>query len=396
MSNLPHELLDHIVDLLHDNQTPLRNCCLVSKSWVARTRRHLFAEVVFQTMMSLESWKKTFPDPSTSPARYVKALSIGYPQVVTAPDAEAGRWMAAFSRVECLELGGQNLHARGWEVAFVLFHGFSPVVKSIRMKWSSLPFLRFLYLILTFPLLEDLAMINCHNEPPIDGDYSDWSSTVVQSPSSPTFTGSLELLLRGGMGLIADRLLSLPNGICFRKLTLSWFREEDVSLTVALVERCSRTLESLDISCNSCGTSTGHLCLYTDNLLLFLGQSRSSFNLSKATKLSDAVFRLGSLNVEWVILALQTAGDEHQDLRRISIDVPSYLTRIHPDIRAAIGEGTFGQWLDLDSLLVHLWESRSIRPSVIRTWTGGNQAVGDCIGSLLPEMMKRGMIDLVE
>ena len=52
MSNLPCEILDHIVDLLHDSQTPLRNCCLVSKPWVARTRRHLFAEVEFQTAES--------------------------------------------------------------------------------------------------------------------------------------------------------------------------------------------------------------------------------------------------------------------------------------------------------------------------------------------------------
>jgi len=262
MSNLPRELLDHIVDLLHGSKTPLRNCSLVSKSWVARTRTHLFAEVHFQTTESLESWKKTFPDPSTSPARYAKALSVGCPRVVTAADGDSGRWIAAFSRVERLELGGRELHARGWEVAFALFYGFSPAVKSIHMRWSSLPFSRFLYLILTFPLLEDVTMINCHDGPPTDGDHSDWLSTADQSQNLPMFTGSLELLLRGGMGLIVDRLLSLPNGIHFRKLILSWFCEEDVSLTMALVEKCSPTLESLDVSCNSCGTFTGHLGLH--------------------------------------------------------------------------------------------------------------------------------------
>jgi len=256
MSNLPQELLDHIVDLLHGSQTPLRNCSLVSKSWVARTRTHLFSEVHFQTTENLESWKKTFPDPSTSPARYAKALSVGHPRVVTG--ADAGRWIAAFSRVERLELGGRELNARGWEVAFALFHKFSPVVKSIRMRWSSLPFSRFLYIILAFPLLEDVTMINCHNEALIDGDDFEWWSTLVQSPNIPTFAGSLELLLREGMGLITDRFLSLPNGIRFRKLALSWFREEDVSSTMALVEKCSPTLESLDVSCNSCGTFTGH------------------------------------------------------------------------------------------------------------------------------------------
>jgi len=146
MSNLPCEMLDHIVDLLHDSQTygqvplELRNCCLVSKSWVPRTRRHLFANIYFDTAKNLESWKRTFPGPSISPACYAKRLCIGRPQVVTAEGAEAGGWIASFSSVEHLELGGQDTQARGWEVAFALFHRFSPVVKSIRMNASILPF----------------------------------------------------------------------------------------------------------------------------------------------------------------------------------------------------------------------------------------------------------------
>jgi len=266
MSDLPCELLDHIVDLLHGSQTPLKSCCLVSKSWVARTRRHLFAEVHFQTTKSLESWKKAFPDPSTSPGCYAKALFIGCPQVVTAVGADAGAedgsWIGSFSAVERLELGGRDLHARGWEVAFVLFYAFSPVIKSIRVKFSSLPFSRFLHLVLALPLLEDLTMINCHDVPPIGGDYSDGSSTAVLPRSLPRFTGSLELRLREGMRLVVDRLLSLPSGIHFQKLILSWFREEDVSLTTALVERCSRTLEYLEVTCNLRGTFPGHLNLH--------------------------------------------------------------------------------------------------------------------------------------
>lgn len=252
MCNLPCELLDHVVDLLHDSQTSLKNCCLVSKSWVARTRRHLFAEVHFHTTKSLESWKKMFPDPSTSPACYAKALFIGCPQVFTAAgvEAEAVGWMGSFSGVERLELGGRDLHGLGWEAGFVLFQALLPVVKSLHVKFSSFSFSHFLHLVLTFPLLEDLIMINCHDKQPIHGDYSNGSPTVVRPSSPPTFTGTLWLFLRGGMGPIVDRLLSLPSGIHFRKLTLSWFREEDVSLTAGLVENCSRTLESLDINCN--------------------------------------------------------------------------------------------------------------------------------------------------
>ena len=267
MPNLPCELLDHIVDLLYDGQafghTPLglENCCLVSKSWIPRTRRHLFAKIRFRTVKSLESWMKTFPDPSISPACYTKLLWIGCPQAVMTEGAEAGGWIASFSNVEHLELGGHNVHARGWEVAFALFYGFSPVITSLRMKMVPLTFPRFFDLVLSFPLLEDLDMIDC-SDVPIDDDGNSEvlsMSTAVQSSSLPMFTGSLNLYLKGGMGPIVRRLLALVDGVHFRKLSLSWTSEEDIPLTMALMERCSRTLEYLYISCGLPGTSTRHL-----------------------------------------------------------------------------------------------------------------------------------------
>jgi hypothetical protein len=57
------------------------------------------------------------------------------------------------------------------------------------------------------------------------------------------------------MELITRRLLSLPGGIHFRKLTLTWSDEQDLSLAMALVEKCSHTLESLNVTCNPLGTS---------------------------------------------------------------------------------------------------------------------------------------------
>ena len=59
--DLPPELLDHIVDFLHDNQTALRNCCLVSKSWIPRARKYLFAAIEFHREETLKSWRETFP-----------------------------------------------------------------------------------------------------------------------------------------------------------------------------------------------------------------------------------------------------------------------------------------------------------------------------------------------
>ena len=77
MSSLPPEILGSIFDHLHDNSATLKTCCIVPKSWVHRTRRHLFAHIQFCPSLSpTELWKKTFPDPSNSPAHYTRSLSI--------------------------------------------------------------------------------------------------------------------------------------------------------------------------------------------------------------------------------------------------------------------------------------------------------------------------------
>jgi hypothetical protein len=94
------------------------------------------------------------------------------------------------------------------------------------------------------------------------GDGSDELPIAAQPSSPPVFTGSLELCLRGGMNPITRRLLSLPGGIHFRKLTLTQFHKDDLSMIVGLVEGCSHTLESLDITWCFFGKSIQHLRPY--------------------------------------------------------------------------------------------------------------------------------------
>ena len=95
---LPEELLDHIADSHLQGLEVFRNCCLVSKSWVPRTRRQLFAEINFATIEELRSWKENFPDPSTSPAQYANTLFFRCLQVAGA-NVETGDWITGFSRV---------------------------------------------------------------------------------------------------------------------------------------------------------------------------------------------------------------------------------------------------------------------------------------------------------
>ena len=249
---LPPETLDSIVDLLQGDQNALEKCCLISKSWVPRSRRNLFANVTFRAAKDLESWKTMFPNPSTSPAHYAKTLVIEPPHIVTAADTEEGGWVRGFSNVVELEV---NEEPRKWsyhsesDVSLLPFHGLSPGMKSLRLQFIVIPSSRVFELILSFPLLEDLSL-SARDASTDNGGDSNWPPTTDHPSGSPLFTGSLELALMGGMGYITPWLLSLPGGIHFQKLTLTWLHIGDPSWTMKLVKKCFRTLETLDITSN--------------------------------------------------------------------------------------------------------------------------------------------------
>ena len=244
---LPAELLDHVVEDLRSTNDALKNCCLVSKSWIPRTRQHLFCSVDLSTVAILQSWKQTFPNPSTSPAYYTKLLVIRCPQVVTVVDAEDGGWLSAFYRVECLVIVIPIVGEL--KISLAPFHGLSPVTKSLRVVLAAFqpqpsPS-RVFDFICSFPLLEDLSVDACERFANPDG--SDGQQTPVQIPNPPKFSGLLELSLAGGLNPFICRFLSLPSDLHFRILTLTCVNEGDISLVAAMVGKCCHTLEYLRI-----------------------------------------------------------------------------------------------------------------------------------------------------
>jgi hypothetical protein len=98
---------------------------------------------------------------------------------------------------------------------------------------------------------------------------------------------------------------------------------------------------------------------HNDNLLLFLVKPRSaSIDLSNTTKLKEVAFQPISRSVNWIPATLRTAS-KLQDLREISIHLPYYVTTTDAgaDVREAIEEEDWEEWLDLDRLLAQFWES---------------------------------------
>ena len=191
-----------------------------------------------------------FPNPSTSPACYAKTLVIRCPQVVTVADAEDGGWLSAFSRVECLAIVIPRIAGvREPTISLAPFHGLSPVIKSLRVVLAAFqpqpsPS-RVFDFICSFPLLEDLSVeaYECFADPNgFDGQH-----TPAQAPNPPKFSGLLELSLAIGLNPFICRLLSLPNDLHFRILTLKCVNEGDISLVAAMVDKCCHTLEYLRI-----------------------------------------------------------------------------------------------------------------------------------------------------
>ena len=132
----------------------------------------------------------------------------------------------------------------------------------------------------------------------------------------------------------------------------------------------------------------------TDISLLFPAEP-AVLDLSRLRKLQDVAFQVTTLRVGWITTAIQTTMPNHQELVKISIRVPYFPSVFNVD--AIKNSAIYGEWLALDRLLVRFWESRSTPPKVI--CTGWNKAKQDMRGFtryLLPELMRRGMLDLVE
>lgn len=235
----PSKIFDLIVDHLHDERTTLNACCLVSKSWVPRTRRHLFSRVQFNAFeSSIESWMEAFPDPLNSPAHYTHELSVSSDRAVNVARLNTLSWIRAFRGIESLVV--ETAKWDDSQVSLVPLHGLSPTLKSITITHiqNSVPLSDVFGLVCSFPYLEDLTLVSTAD----DGSTDEWTIP----PTSPKFTGSLCLWMKGGS--LARRLLDLPGGLRFSDVSVVCLDEDAVKSTTDLVSGCHSTLEVLGIT----------------------------------------------------------------------------------------------------------------------------------------------------
>ena len=364
---LPLEIFDLIIDHLHDEPSTLKACCRVSKSWIPRSRGHLFACVEFNsTGTPIDLWMKAFPDPSNSPAHHTRTLCLRDPGIVS---TDTRALIRSFCHVQTLSVntfrwGGPD------GISLLPFHGLSPILESLDLSEVHGSMSEIIGLVCSFPLLEDLLFSPEILKTNTDG----WAAP----PTSPKLTGSL--LLGGRNRSIARELLNLPDGLHFSKIRVEWYiRDNDPGMVMDLVSRCSDTLETLYLRYYPLGASPlastidQSLTLDPDFLMV-----PSPLDLSNATELKDLGFRWAGSRVRWITMTLRTV--QSRALQRI--DVYFWI----PYIRFTPTEEELREWHELDHLLVQLLTSRSILPTITcRT------ALEGLMPRLLPELTRRGI-----
>ena len=91
------------------------------------------------------------------------------------------------------------------EASLASLHGLSPTFKSLSMYCASIPLLKLLNLICSFPLLQDLHLRLFFPKDDMAADADGWEAP----PNSPNLTGSL----CGEIRSVSRKLLDLPNGL---------------------------------------------------------------------------------------------------------------------------------------------------------------------------------------
>jgi hypothetical protein len=232
--HLPPNVTDYIIDLICDDPKTLQACCLVSKSWIPRSRAHIFNSVEFETSIQQEAWKKTFPIPQLSPAHLVRSLKLSSLSACYSSSAEGDDWIQPFTNVVRLELDSILIPS----IPSCLHLS----VKSLIVPCNFFLFPRTLDLIRSFPHLEDLDI----SKKPAYSGYFDRGVHFRPSVETPSpFTGTLVIAAKPES--VASSLLSLQDGLRFREIVWMPYPRDKIEWAMALVERCSDTLEYFKI-----------------------------------------------------------------------------------------------------------------------------------------------------
>jgi hypothetical protein len=234
---LPPEIVDYIIDFVYNYRT-LQACSLVAKSWVRRSRKHLFREVA---LFSHWRWQKVMPVGDTSPAIYTRTLTLA--QGTT----KRGRWIITdnlypffshlrdFKNVESLTLDGW-ISSKFTDGGLKKYFGhFGARLRSLELAGEKTSSNAFLVLLSHLPNLENLSM-----KESIEREGASRVPAV-----SPKLSGRLTMDSRNEA--LSQTLCSIP--LRFREICLQEHRHDYQEL----IDACAGTLVDFRAMSMNCG-----------------------------------------------------------------------------------------------------------------------------------------------
>lgn len=254
LSDLPAELISHIVDYLHDDGKALKASALVSRIFVARSQVHLFERVALWipdhgsganaggNTYVLQTYISSDPDGLLS---HTRSLLLGYLTLPQHLEEIYDHWMA-FKNVE-------ELQARLFTTHFVqdpmllsrYFSHFRSTLRYLRLEtWLENP-KDLIAFVAFFPFLEEVSIETLSHDPP----------SLPDSKSEGLDPGLLSPL-RGSLVLRKfqhenDFLVELAK-VRVRYHTLSIWNGTVWTGLQELIIACGPTLRVLNLTCEAC------------------------------------------------------------------------------------------------------------------------------------------------
>ena len=184
---LPQELVEDVVDCLSNDRPMLETCSLVAKTWLPRSRHHLFNKVSLNNG-NVRKWCSAIRPGPDGPSHLVRTLTL--------QQTQGHRWLGAldeisdhfssFRRVEDLSITWLDLSdfEPGSLARHFVHYGSS--LRSLRLSYLSADFSALTTFLHLFPSLEDLLI---HTP-----DLYDDGPPLRIPRTAPHFRGFLNLL----------------------------------------------------------------------------------------------------------------------------------------------------------------------------------------------------------
>ena len=186
---LPQELVEDIVDCLSHDRPTLEACSLVAKTWLPRSRHHLFGSVSLNSE-SAKKWCSAIRPGPNGPSHLVRTLSLQQSQGRYWLGAESlddiSDHFSSFRRVEDLSVAWLDLG--DFEPGSLARHfaHYGSSLRSLRLSYICADFSALITLLRLFPNLKDLLI---HTP-----DLCDDGPPLRISKTTPPYHGFLNLL----------------------------------------------------------------------------------------------------------------------------------------------------------------------------------------------------------